>query len=131
MFHILERYTEMKSHSGENHYRCALCGEDLISGNHIKRHIKMHTLENPWHCNLCDLKRQMIIHEMVNPCALCVEEIYINHPKRYIYSHTGKFHITVLFNIQKNMIGNYFHKYSVLVMSSADKHLDNTLLHKV
>ena len=36
------------------------------------------------------------------PFALCVEEIYINPHKRHINSHTGKFHITVLFNIQKH-----------------------------
>ena len=65
-------------------YHCTLCGKGFISRNHLKGHMKIHEIDDPY------------------LFALCVKEIYINHPKWHINSHTGQFHknITVLFNIQ-------------------------------
>ena len=41
------------SHTRNNPYICALCGEEFISRNHINRRTKIHTLENFKHCHLC------------------------------------------------------------------------------
>ena len=102
----------MNIHTGDISYHCALCGKGFISRNHQKRSMKSHDMDDSY------------------PCACCVEEIYINHPRRHINSHTRKFHITVLFNIPKHgwqgmiisFVCKYCQKYSALVMSSADKH---------
>ena len=75
----------MESPTKDNSYKCALCGEGFISRNHLKRRMKGHAMDNPY------------------PCALCVEKfISINHQNRCHISHTGKLHITVLFNIQED-----------------------------
>ena len=81
----------MKSHAGDNPYLCALCNKELISRNYLQRHMKGHAMDNPY------------------PCALCFKEfISINHTKRHINNHNGKFHITILFNIQENGLQYFF-----------------------
>ena len=99
--HLKKLQMKINTKPKENSYECALCEEGFISRNHLKRHMKWHALDNPY------------------ACALCVEEfISINHPKRHISSHSGKFHIILLFNIQEHFLQekifclfNYCQKY--------------------
>ena len=100
----------MEQYAGDNQYSCALCDQEHISRNYIKRNMMIHTKENSYKCAMCGkgfisrnhLKRHMKGHAMNNPypCAQCVEK-FINQQKRHINSHTGKFHSIVLFIIQE------------------------------
>ena len=58
----------MKIYSRENPYHCSLCGKGSISRSHINNHMKSHAREN-----LCER-----------------EFISWNHPKRYSKRNTGK-----------------------------------------
>ena len=129
----------MKLHHVENSYQFALCGKWFISWNNKQWHMKSHAGDNPYLCALCNqelisrnyLQKHMKGHDMDStyPRALLFKEfISINHPKRHIHRNNGKFHITVLLNIQENGLQerifvkcNYCKKYSALVTSSADK----------
>ena len=58
--------------------------------DHTKRHMKIHTMENPYHCCLCAKKSTSTIHmksyarENLNPYAQCGREVISrNHLKRH------------------------------------------------
>ena len=58
--------------------------------DHTKRHMKIHTMGNPYHCSLCAKKSISRSHmksharENLNPYALCGREVLSrNHSKRH------------------------------------------------
>ena len=54
--------------------------------DHTKRHMKIHTMENPYHCSLCAKKSISRSHmksharENLNPYALCGREVISTKP---------------------------------------------------
>ena len=138
----------MKIHAGDNQYICALCDQELISRNYLKRHMKIHTKDNSYKCALCGegfisrnhLKKRMKGHAIYNPyqCALCLEKfISINHQKSALTVILGN-SISVFCLISKNMVG-YFFLVQLLpkifsfanVISRQKISWENSLLHKV
>ena len=86
----------MTSHAGDNSYSCALCDTEFILRNHIKRHIKIHTLIDR---RQCDLYAKVLISwnhlssdAVANsyPGAKCYKELISrNNLKKIIANHTG------------------------------------------
>ena len=50
--HCMKKH--MKLHTVENSYQCALCGKWFISWNNKQWHIKSHAGDNPYICALCN-----------------------------------------------------------------------------
>ena len=67
----------MQSLAGENHYHRALCGNILISWNHIMRHMKIHPRKNQYQCDLCG--KRLISRSKTNSHMKChAREIQIS-----------------------------------------------------
>ena len=40
-------------HTGENTYKCEVCGKAFVDTGDLKRHKRIHTGEKPYKCELC------------------------------------------------------------------------------
>ena len=87
-----------KTRTGDIWYQCSVCCKGFISRNHLKRHMKSLAMDNLYQC------------------ILCVKEISINHQKRHINSHTGKFQIIVLFFLHSRTWSAIEHYSLVLLL---------------
>ena len=89
----------MRTHTGEQHHDCSVCGKRFNLLIHLKRHMRTHTGDKPYDCDVCGkgfgLPENLQIHMEHIQVINLMTVIYVKgfskliNLKRHMRIHTG------------------------------------------